>query len=99
MKTRDSRPRRATSELRLRRYRLGLGAEAVARETGFSVWRVFRIERAPARARLGDVLLLDQTLQRLERATDVSPDFRSALSSALGKRSEPFTFGRMRGGR
>lgn len=66
MQTKADPPRHATSELRIRRARLGLSAEAVGREAGISIWRVYRMELSPERARFGDVLALTETLTRLE---------------------------------
>lgn len=66
MKEKADRPRHATSELRCRRIQLVLSAEAVAREAGLTPSKLYRIERAPERARFGDVLALTETLTRLE---------------------------------
>jgi len=45
----------------------------IAHTAGFSTSKLLRIERAPERARLGDVLLLDETLLMIERAVDPYP--------------------------
>lgn len=84
MDTSGSKQPRLVSELEVRRARLRLSAEALARETvELSPWRVRNIERAPGRARVVDVALLDETLQRLERAAGGGPDFHEALSVAV----------------
>jgi hypothetical protein len=74
----------AATAIRQRRLALGRTAADIASTAGFSTSKILRIGRTPKRARLGDVLLPDETLQRLERAAGPGPDFHSALSSALG---------------
>jgi predicted transcriptional regulator len=74
----------AATAIRQRRLALGRTAADIARTAGFSTSKILRIERAPERARLGDVLLLDETLQRLELTAAETSGFHSALSSALG---------------
>lgn len=73
----------AATAIRQRRLALGRTAADIACMAGFSTSKLLRIERAPERARLGDVLLLDETLRMLERAAGPGPDFHSALFSAL----------------
>jgi hypothetical protein len=63
------RPRGAPSDVRLRRYRLRASAEDVGRKAGFSVWKVFRIERDPGAARVDDILALNEALGQLELET------------------------------
>lgn len=83
MQKKPIKPQRTPSEFRGRRARLGLSAEVVGREAGLSMWRVYRLELSPKRARLGDVLLVDATLARLERAVAGGLDFHSALDAAV----------------
>jgi predicted transcriptional regulator len=89
----------AATWIRQRRLALGRTAQDVGRAAGFSTSKTLRIERGPERARLGDVLLLEETLERLEPAAAANPDFHSALISALERRSELLPFGKKKGGR
>jgi predicted transcriptional regulator len=68
MEEKLDRPQRTKSELRLRRLRLVVDAETVARRAGFTVWKLYRIERAPGRARLADVHRLAEALAQFEQA-------------------------------
>ena len=53
------------TEWRLRRVALGYSGAAIGRLAGFTTSKILRIERDPARARLGDVQRIDEALKRL----------------------------------
>ena len=70
------------TEFRQRRIALGFTAEEIARAIGWSRSKFLRTELNPARARHGDVIHLESTLSKLERAGAAS-----ALGSAPPEKS------------
>ena len=84
-----ARPKETTrGELEIRRVRLRVSREAMARETGISPWTIFRIEKNTARARVGDVARLEEVLDRLERAVCGAETFGDELLGAI-RRNAP----------
>lgn len=69
--------------IRQRRRDVDLSALELAEVAKFSVQKVYRIERAPERARLADILLLDESLRRFERAAIGAPGFETELAAVL----------------
>ena len=77
------RSRKLPTLFRQRRLALGLRALDVAQGADFSISKIYRIEKAPERARLGDVRAVEETLQRLEREAAGAPNFPAELSAAV----------------
>ena len=61
--------------------RLGLTAAELATETGFNIWKTYRITQKPERARVADFVVVDETLSRLERAAAGGPTLADRLAA------------------
>lgn len=83
MKTNPPRSRNLPTTLKQRRQAAGLRLCDLAQIAGFSVSKVFRIEKAPLRARVADLVAIDRALDAAERAAAGEPGFHEALSVAV----------------
>jgi predicted transcriptional regulator len=83
MKTHSLCPRELPTSLQQRRQAAGLRLCDLAQIAGFSVSKVFRIEKAPLRARVADLVAIDRALDAAEREAGGGPDFPAALSAAV----------------
>jgi predicted transcriptional regulator len=52
--------------LRLRRQTLGISGHELASVANISAWRIYKIERAPLRARVGDLAAVGAALEKFE---------------------------------